>query len=477
MRRHGTAKAITTGLGGAVAAVVMTLSGCTTAGRYAHEVGEARRTAAAAWQAQSVETNGALPVLAGSLTLEQAIALALGGNQELRAAREEAEVARGRVLESYGQALPRLSAGMTYTRLDDVSRLDIGGRALTLGVEDNYAVDLTVRQPIFHGAAIPAALRVAKLYALYSDTSVRQAEQGVIFQATKDYADWVLARQLAEVDEQALRLAEALARDVRHKRANGMASDYDVLRAEVEVSNSRAQLIRSQNASELARSRLLKTMGASQHSRIVPDSGLAYEERSADRVEVLRVAMEKRPELLQAEYSLRMQREAVEVARSAYWPKADAFFTQKWTSPDPHNAMSDEWGDAWLGGITGTVPIFDGFERRGRLVQEQARLRQAQTRLLAQEEAVALDVEQALRNLQDAHELVESQKMNLQRAEEGVRLIQTGYREGIQSELAVLDAQTALTRARALYYQALHAHLMARVNLERAMGTLAPPGQ
>ena len=68
-----------------------------------------------------------------------------------------------------------------------------------------------------------------------------------------------------------------------------------------------------------------------------------------------------------------------------------------------------------------------------------------------------------------------SQQMNLQRAEKGLQLVQAGYRSGVRTELDVLDAQTALVQSRALYFQALYAHTLARLNVQRAVGTLTPP--
>jgi outer membrane protein TolC len=88
------------------------------------------------------------------------------------------------------------------------------------------------------------------------------------------------------------------------------------------------------------------------------------------------------------------------------------------------------------------------------------------------EEDVFLDVQQALLNLKNAEEYVESQRLNLQHAEEGLRLAMTGYREGVNTEVEVVDARSSLTEARGNYYRALFDHCMARLSLEQAMGLL-----
>ena len=101
-----------------------------------------------------------------------------------------------------------------------------------------------------------------------------------------------------------------------------------------------------------------------------------------------------------------------------------------------------------------------------------ARLRQREIELKSVEEDVFLDVQQALLNLKNAEEYVESQRLNLQHAEEGLRLAMTGYREGVNTEVEVVDARSSLTEARGNYYRALYDHSMARLALQQATGTL-----
>ena len=303
---------------------------------------------------------------------------------------------------------------------------------------------------------------------------IRQTLQNIIFQTAMNYYDVLLAQELLDVNQQALKFAESLLDDVRRKRSSGVASDYDVLRAEVEVSNARAELIRQQNAYDIALTSLLKTMGISQESKIKLSDKLSYRDEDIELKNAVSIAMCNRPDLYQLEFAVYMQRETVRLTRSLGLPRVDAFFVQKWANPDPHSSMSDEWGDAWTAGLSASFPIFDAFQSRGKLIQEKARLRQAEMQLRNKEEIVLLEVKQAILGLQNAKEFVESQKTNLRRAEEGLRLIQTGYRQGVNTELSVMDAQTALTRTKSLYYQALYSHMAARLNLRRVVGILSP---
>ena len=81
-----------------------------------------------------------------------------------------------------------------------------------------------------------------------------------------------------------------------------------------------------------------------------------------------------------------------------------------------------------------------------------------------------------LGNLHDAEECVESQRLNLDRAKEALRLAEVGYKQETNTQTEVVDARTALVKARSLYYQAVYSHVMGRLNLQKALGTLGPGG-
>jgi len=413
--------------------------------------------------------------------MKDAIKLALVYSKPLMAALQDKEVAKGQVQEAYGQALPMVSGVANYTRMDELRGFEpkgfpIPGGKITFGELDNYSAGLQVRQPVYRGGAIAAAIKAAQLYAYLTDHTVRQAVQMTIFEVASNYYDALLSQRLYEVSRDAVISAEAHLKDVQAKATQGLASRFDILRAEVDVSNFRAEMIQQQNRLHLAKARLLKAMGVSQQADIELADDLTYEPIRPVLEEAVRIAHLNRPDLYRAELGVRLQEEAVRIAKSRYWPTIDAVFNYTWARPDPHYS-TDTWGDQWTAGLQLEIPIFDGFRREGRIRQEKAALQKRRLELLNTEETALLEIQQALLSLRDAEEFVESQRLNLQRAQEGLRLAEVGYREGVNTEVEVVDARSALTRARGLYYQAIYAHTMARLMLQKAMGILGPQAQ
>ena len=447
--------------------VLALLAGCASERNMYGRLQSHRTRAYQQWRRARESEEASQALLSGALSLQDALKLAMTGNKSLQVALREKGIAGGVIMEAYANVLPTVSATAGYTRLDETP----GGRSASIGDVDNYSAGLEVKQPLFRGGGIPAAWRAARWAALLADEQVRGAVQAVIYDVARAYYDTLLAQHLYTVNRDALESAKAHLRAVRVKRSQGVASDFDVLRAQVDVSLFEAEMIQQRNRVHLAKTRLLRAMGVSQDSTVMLSDELTYNPMKPALDEAVRLAYQNRPDLYQAEMNVQLQQEALRVSRSEYWPKVDAWVNHKWTNPDPHTSAAN-WGDAWSAGLSASWPLFDGFKREGRVRQEKEKLRQRNIQLVDTEERALLEVRQAILSLRDAEEFIQSQRMNLDRAKEALRLAEVGYRQGIADAVTVTEARAAVTRARGLYYQAVYDHTLAQLDLQRAMGIL-----
>lgn len=411
--------------------------------------------------------------LSGPLLLWEAVTLSQGYNRELQQEREGREIARGRIVASYAEALPSLNLTAGYVRLDEERSTTLPvGTEFTVRSADQYSAGLRLTQPLFNGR-IGAALRAAKLYEEWTAAVIQAATETVQRETIRAYYQAVLSEHLLGVNQTALETAERQLADAKARRRQGMASNYDELRAQVEVSNFRAQVLQARNDKDVAYTALYRLMGASPESEaeLVDELPLVVENISF--LSAVRIALENRADLAVAEYALRLQGESVAVAKSRYWPEVSGYVAQSWANPDPHDSSREEWGDEWQAGIQVTLPIFDGLDRRGTLIQERAQERQLAIALQDTEEKVVSEIRQAVLSLTTAEEFAHSQNQNLETAQEALRLVEAGLKEGQNTPVEVMDARQALTKASANYYQSIFSHVMARVALQQAMGLLS----
>jgi outer membrane protein len=464
-----------------VVLVTLQLAGCVSSDKYYEDVGLSREAAYRQWESRKERQGQSQPVISGQLNIADCTKLALVNNKALQSIVQEREVARGERLKSYSAILPTVDISGQYSRLDEVTSFEIdtplGKEKIQFGDEDNYSAVLTVTQPIFAGGSIPARINSAKLLSLLTDETVRAAVQNVIYAAEHAYYDVLLSQQLLQISTDAVRSAQAHLDNVKQRQQGGVASDFDVLRAEVELSNFQAEYIQNKNAINVAKANLIKIMGVSQDSDFVLSDELLYVPSNITMEQSVETAYRNRPDLLGREFDIKRQKELLNIARSQYFPIVSGYYSNTWARPDPHSMMVIEWGHAWQAGIRASVPIFDGFMREGQVVAQKARLKQGQIDLIDAEENTLFELTKAQLSIENTAEFIESQKLNLTRAQEGLRLAEVGYREGTNTQVEMIDAQAALTTARANHYQAVYSHIIAKLDLQKAMGTFVMAGQ
>ena len=405
-----------------------------------------------------------LPLVEGPVSLLDAVNIALAQNLTLRVAYFRHEEAAGVYEEARGAILPQ--AALTASATDNLNHRDVD--------KDVYTYQFRITQPLWRGGALLAGLRYAELYKASADIAIQKQVQDTIATTTRLYLSVLLEEQMTKVYEESLATAERLLKTAKSKLDAGVVSAYEVLRAEVEVSTAQADLLRAQNNKRTALVTLLRALGVSQDSAIKLSGTLQYRPEVADEQTLIRTALEKRPDLLLAEAEVRMARENVGITRAQFGPSVDAFLNDAGRRPESYANDRRGWYHTWTAGVSLSYVLTDSVFRRGRLWQATSRLDQTEAALRNAEEEARVDVLKALLDLRYAEELYQSQKKNIDVATEALRMIEVGAHTGKNTQLEVLDAQSALTSAVGRYYNAVHGHCVARINLQYTTGSLGP---
>jgi len=410
-----------------------------------------------------------------SLSIEESVKIAVGNNLVVQIAREEKNVARGRITQAASEAFPKLTASGTYTWLGELPSATFEGNTFTLGEQGQYLTSLNLVQTLYRAGATAAGIRAAKFYRTLAEELLRGTEQTIAFSAEKAYYDVLLNKALYAARLDALQLAESHRSDVEKRLAQGMVSKYDLLRATIEVSNIRAQMIQARNAFRLAQTAFLKILALPLTTEFVLTDKLSYEAAKAEVEQSLAVALIQRAEIKQADLTIAMQKENITHTVADLYPTVALLGTWEGGNASRFSFGGTGWSEGWYAGVTVSFPVFEGMRTKGKLVQERAKLRQYVLEKRDLLQSVELEVKQAILSLEDATEFVESQKENVRQAQEGLRLATVRYENETATELDVLDARVALTQARNNYAQAVYSHMLARLSLEKAKGVILLP--
>ena len=159
-----------------------------------------------------------------------------------------------------------------------------------------------------------------------------------------------------------------------------------------------------------------------------------------------------------------------------YFPKLS--FGMGFGTNTGSNKFSDvlKFGERWFPnanfGLSLQVPIFDGFRRSALMQRGKLGLKKTENRIKDFQRTIDLQVGQAIIQLTNGIETLEAQKQNMELASEVYRLAQIKYKEGVGSNLEIVDAENAYKTSETNYYMALYETLIAKVDLEVAKGTL-----
>jgi outer membrane protein TolC len=161
--------------------------------------------------------------------------------------------------------------------------------------------------------------------------------------------------------------------------------------------------------------------------------------------------------------------------RVQYMPKLYASFNYGYNTATSQMDLllkSNRWLSFGTVGVNLTIPVFDGFLKSNRIQQNKVQLKQIEARMSMLQKNIDIEIEQSGIKLNSNVDALEVQKENMELADEIYRITQVKYREGVGSNLEVMEADAALKEAQTNYYSALYDAMIAQIELRKAQGTL-----
>ena len=411
---------------------------------------------------------------AGTVTLDQAISIAMDKNRDIERAREYANYVQGKYVEERAAALPQLSLNGTAMYSKDESQSVSGVAAQR---QFGRAIDLTLSQPLYTWGKLNAAIRAAEVGLKTADEQLRLYRQAAYREVTVAYYDILLAKDLQRQAQENQLQKQRLLDEATRKSSAGVATDYDVLAAEVASENTVPEVIRSENNVRMARERLrfLLAMGAEEVDVIG-----ALEAPTNDRPlpanyeEAVKVAEKKRPELSDLRLRIGIYDELVTIANAENKPRLDlkGGAGWHWASLNDPGPARDADGAAWNAGLYLTFPFFDGLRTSGKVTQARSNLKNKQIEEAKLLDAISLEVRQAEFSWLEASKIFTALSGTVKQAERLVQMAEKGYEFGVKIRLEVDDAQLNLLQARSNLAKAQRDYRVAQVNYLWAIGVV-----
>ncbi len=460
------------------------------------------------------------------LTLEDAVATSLEENAALHTAWRGLEAARAQVREAWGTVMPSVNFTGSFTRNLDVPQFFLPAQFLDpeapadavvpirAGSDNVWLAQARAEQPLFNAAAF-IGVGAADRYRTYEEEVVRGEAQQVATRTRLRYYDVLLAQEQTRLTAESVARVERVLDETRKLNRAGLASEYDVLRLEVELANLSPNLRRSQNAVSSARRALAVEMGVDTVTGELAGSLLTLElparpgatgetiagvEPAASRSTTtvasgssssadLGLSRAMPAELMSADAAvaaaardrsdlrqLGLMRDLRATERRAeisqYLPRVSLFAT--WTVNAQGNDRPEFFGEHRFTtravGLQVEVPLFAGLQRPARVSRMGAVVQQVESQLVYARENAANEVTTLRDQVLESYDRVLAQRHAVSQAGRGWEIAQAEYRAGTAGQLQVTDAELALRQSEFNYAQAVHDYLTAQAQLDLAIG-------
>ena len=414
------------------------------------------------------------------LTLPAALEIALSENPTVRVA--EMEVARYDYVkrQTWGSLLPQLSASGSYTR--SIVKSEMRG-GISFGADNTFAVQGDLTLPLF----APAVYRTLKMNDTQRAAAVEAARSSRIDLAAevrKAFYNILLAEQSLAVLHESEATVRRTVEDTQLQYDHGLASEYDLLTAEVQLSNLRPAILQTETSIRLAKLLLKMYLSIPEEVEIE-----AAGELDALRGEVLAGTdgltsdLGENSDLRQLELQEEMLRLQLRAENAGRLPTLGAFGNFTLTGNNMGTVKFDMasggmssikdgyfWQHPLYAGVRLSVPLFAGLVKANRARELRNQIAQIALQRDYARQQLDVQLRSALNDLMTARETMFAQEKTVAQARKAYRISDTRYRAGAGTILELNSAQLAQTQAQLNYSQAIYDYLSAKAEYDRLIG-------
>src|SRR3989339_360958 len=413
------------------------------------------------------------------LTLKESLEIGLQNSKDLKISRSKLNSADSKLTEINSQFLPQFKLFGNYTKLSDnippfevTMPFSLNPIRISEPILNNYTFKFGFSQPLFTGFKLLSLRSSAKLNLSASEQDYSKEGNEAAFNIYSTYWNYYKADEIKKVIAQSIQQMEEHLKDTKSFFENGLISKNDMLKLEVQYSNTKLMLIEAENNLELARIGFNKAIGidlTSQTKVAASEQSFNYEKyQLADMIDE---AVNNRKELKSLKYRFEASKEGVSAAQSNWLPSIYLTGNYYYSNPNPRfQPAKDEFNSNWDVGVTLSWDVWNWGLTSSQVSQAEQTKIQLETNYDQLKENIQLEVHSSYLNLLKTEEKVKVNKEALDQASENYRIISEKYNLQLASSTDLIDAETLKLQAETNLKTVDVDYQIAKVRLERSLG-------
>jgi outer membrane protein len=429
------------------------------------------------------------------LTVQECVQTALASHPDIRAGREKVEVARAKITGARSSYYPQVTSLSNYYRYAYQS--PSGGGSSSSGISglsgtgisselsafisalassasssgstsyyDYYTGTIAVSQLFYDFGRTNAGVTGAREGFMSAHYDLLSTEQDIALKAKQAFYEALAACQALQVKEEAVQQQAEHLDQARAFFTEGTKPEIEVTKSEVDLAKAKLDLIKARNTCAVNLEKLAHAMGVKDEQVYELKDDLAVKMTPLSLPAALEEAKKNRPELKKFDADIggyKARKKAAQVQNLPAFTLQGSYNWQGQQFPLPYY---------YYYGMQVTFTLFDGYKAHSMVGDADGNVKVLTAQQDAKLQDIYLDVKQSYLDLQASIDAVEVSERSRDQAEENYNLARGRYESGVGSSIEFTDARVSLTGARSDYITALTSYKVARVKLEKAMGSV-----
>lgn len=416
---------------------------------------------------ESAATDNSGPL---TLTLEQALEIALSENPTVKIADQTIEAKKYAKRGAYASLWPEISASATYQRYIKKQTMHIMDQSMKVGTSNNYSGGFSASIPVVN-AQLWKSLKISAMDVELAVEQARGSRIDMVEQVSKAFYQVLLAKDSYTVYKRVYDNAVENHKIVTKKYDVGTVSEYDFIRSKVTVSNAEPDVLNAENSIVVALWQLKALLGLDLATDIDCAGTLAdYEEMMSAQFDA-EFDLENNSTMKQLDIQERQLEKTIELRRAANLPTLSLSAAYNFTAMEETFKFSQyTWNPYSYAALSLNIPIFSGGKRRADVKQAKINLNTLQLQRENTERQLRTAIMQYISSMQTNLKQYNASAENISQAKRGYEIAVKRYDVGGGTLVDVDNSQLAYTQAELSRSTAIYNYLVNHVSLEKIYG-------
>jgi len=412
-----------------------------------------------------------------TVSLSKALEIALSESPTIKVANKEIERIDYSKKEKFAALFPTISANGSYQRALKKQRMffsfpgmPTNPDGIEVGQDNTFNAGLSASIPII-SPTLWTSLQMTELDAQLALETARSSKISLVNQVTKAYYTILLTQDQYNVFKRSFENTTENARIINNKFKQGTVSEFEWIRADVQVRNAGSNLVSAQSAVNMSKLQLKMLMGIDMFTGLNVEGSLAEFEKNmyGDVLSIDTTTLKTNTDLNQFDLKSKQLDHTLKIQKSGWWPTLAASFNYQYMSM-ANDAVALKWFPMSTAAVQLNIPIFQGGARVYREKQLKIQIDELKYQRDNLRRSLEMQALSYLDNIKKAIEKIESNKEGLRQAEKAVSISTKLYEVGSSTYLDLSNSELAYISAGLSYNQSIFDYLSAKADLEKLLG-------